>query len=175
MPCCLAQWHRIGPGNRHLLLQPLMQLHPDLMWTALPDPTAYCLTQPPSISIRHPNPPIALHLVILTHFALQEPAAPPAAATGVQFAASATDSSKEAPGNAQASGLPPLKPNAARKLARRSQSSATSEITPVDEDAPLEVGMDCHLALGSGSSGRDLPVDPLSCALMPDEARCQLA
>ena len=36
-------------------------------------------------------------------------------------------------------GLPPLKPNPARKLARRSQSSATSEITPVDEDAPLEV------------------------------------
>ena len=46
-------------------------------------------------------------------------------------------------------GLPPLKPNPARKLARRSQSSATSEITPVDEDAPLEVGASppCQTAL----------------------------
>ena len=110
------------------------------MRPALPDLTACWLTQSPSISFPLPQH-IALHLIILTHLALQEPAAPPAAAAGVQFAASATESSKEAPGSYQAPGLPPLKPNAARKLARRSQSSATSEITPVDEDAPLEVGI----------------------------------
>ena len=45
-------------------------------------------------------------------------------------------------------GLPPLRAsNPTRRLARRSQSSATSEITPVDEDAPMEVsswlGTDC--------------------------------
>ena len=50
----------------------------------------------------------------------------------------AAESSREAV-TGPSLGLPPLKPNPARKLARRSQSSATSEITPVDEDAPLEV------------------------------------